>query len=302
MTNIDKGYILPEGDFSADDVELVCHRVWVPNRPEFVRAFWGGLDYYGTWVAWQRDELKRGVVAARLWKLANDITNQHWGTPCNQPLPDEEIDLQCECEGEDCMCNFVFNVYCDGVANGLPDNGDGDGNGDGGPPLPPPTEGFVYLQPDGILVEGLAEPVGLTIDTETVPLSWWIYGSDFEPAANLTFELLAPTYPGTFVGVMLFVATWLVPEQGNAVIRVGGWGDENNFPDSPLPLRLVGSNANSAIWDGIAAGLVDEEGYQNLTGINTAAVDGVVRGDLNNFPGDVNVILSPWYVFAAAFG
>lgn len=64
-----KGYLLPSGDASEDDLE--CCIVFYPARDEYRRALMGSLDYLATWIAWERDSEKRGQDAAASWKLAN---------------------------------------------------------------------------------------------------------------------------------------------------------------------------------------------------------------------------------------
>ncbi len=64
-----KGYLLPSGDASEDDLE--CAIVFYPARDEYRRALMGSLDFLATWLAWERDSGKRGQDAAASWKLAN---------------------------------------------------------------------------------------------------------------------------------------------------------------------------------------------------------------------------------------
>jgi hypothetical protein len=64
-----KGYLLPPGDASEDELE--CCIVFYPKRDEYRRALMGSLDYLATWIAWERDSEKRGQDAAASWKLAN---------------------------------------------------------------------------------------------------------------------------------------------------------------------------------------------------------------------------------------
>jgi hypothetical protein len=64
-----KGYLLPSGDASEDDLE--CCIVFYPARDEYRRALMGSLDFLATWLAWERDSEKRAQDAAASWKLAN---------------------------------------------------------------------------------------------------------------------------------------------------------------------------------------------------------------------------------------
>lgn len=69
-----RGYLLPEGEAYTD--ELGCMLVFYPDRDEYRRALIGSMHHLGTWLAWERDELKRGQDAARAWKDAIDITEE----------------------------------------------------------------------------------------------------------------------------------------------------------------------------------------------------------------------------------
>jgi hypothetical protein len=67
MSDGPHGYLLPD---NPDIQELVCIRVFVPKHTLFIGAFWGAYEYFTKWVAWMRDPLKRGKVAARSWLRA----------------------------------------------------------------------------------------------------------------------------------------------------------------------------------------------------------------------------------------
>ncbi|GAG82343.1 unnamed protein product, partial [marine sediment metagenome] len=45
------GYLLPDGEAFTDEYE--CCMVFVPAKDEYRRAFFGALDYFGTWLAWE---------------------------------------------------------------------------------------------------------------------------------------------------------------------------------------------------------------------------------------------------------
>lgn len=81
----DRGYLLPPGDAYTEDYQ--CAIIFYPNKDEYRRALLGSLDYLGTWLAWERDELKRGKDAAEAWKNATELTREciEMGT-CNDIL------------------------------------------------------------------------------------------------------------------------------------------------------------------------------------------------------------------------
>lgn len=67
-----RGYPLPEGDCYTEDTCPVV--VCIPNKDEYFQAFWSTLHYLATWIAWQRDDDKRGKDAAEAWQYANQQT------------------------------------------------------------------------------------------------------------------------------------------------------------------------------------------------------------------------------------
>lgn len=72
MSKPNVGYLLPEGEAFTDDLE--CFLVFVPDKDEYRRAFFGAYFYFSNWLAWERDADKRGKDAARAWKLAVEST------------------------------------------------------------------------------------------------------------------------------------------------------------------------------------------------------------------------------------
>lgn len=70
--NDSRGYLLPDGEAYTD--ELACVLLFYPDKDEYRRALRGALDYFGVWLAWERDSAKRGKDAARAWKEANEFT------------------------------------------------------------------------------------------------------------------------------------------------------------------------------------------------------------------------------------
>ena len=67
-----RSYRLPAGDVSEGN--LACTIVYYPDRTEYRQALVSSLLYLGSWLAWQRDDDKRGKDAAASWKIANDLT------------------------------------------------------------------------------------------------------------------------------------------------------------------------------------------------------------------------------------
>lgn len=74
MTDKQMGYPLPSGEAYTDD--LACMMLMYPNKPEYRQALFGALDYFATWLAWERDSSKRGKDAARAWREAIEATRE----------------------------------------------------------------------------------------------------------------------------------------------------------------------------------------------------------------------------------
>ncbi len=78
MTRPDGGWILP----AQIDPDRVCVRLYVPNDPDHLAAFWGTLWDLTYWNNWHRDAAKTGTQVAAVWKdvwfqarLLNDLYN-----------------------------------------------------------------------------------------------------------------------------------------------------------------------------------------------------------------------------------
>lgn len=88
LRELDKrGYLLPETINPAGRV-YIC--VPVPDDPNHIRAFLGQLDMLSHWNAWDRDTLKKGTLAAQVWR---DIVTQvrqniDDGASCAPELPE----------------------------------------------------------------------------------------------------------------------------------------------------------------------------------------------------------------------
>jgi len=81
------GYKIPA---VIDPGSARCIRVYVPDDPDYLAAFWGALSYMGRWVAWERDSDKKGKLAAAVWRRWIDISRNQYELlgGCDLPLPD----------------------------------------------------------------------------------------------------------------------------------------------------------------------------------------------------------------------
>lgn len=81
-----EGYRLPAEPDAGGEYYRVC--VSVPRRWEYLVAFFGALEYFEKWIAWERDEAHTGQIAAMVWKTANEITHNEWAQgECNDVEP-----------------------------------------------------------------------------------------------------------------------------------------------------------------------------------------------------------------------
>jgi hypothetical protein len=301
-----RGYLLPDGDAYTD--QTTCIRVYVPNRVEYLRALQGSLDYLGTWLAWERDDLHRGIDAARAWKNANELTNATIDKGCPPELPpgiiiddDGNVSLNMECDEMGC----TINIYCgEGTIIDDGSGGDDDNGGGGGPPIPDPISGLVFVQPSTILVDGQADPAPAIVDTETIPNSWWIYGEDFVLDATLNLSFPVPLMPGNFVGWMLFVGVLtIVPRTDDNIVFSGLTLPDYSWyqNETSLPLRFVSDNGAHAGWTTAVTGLVNEEGYTLIPDCITGTTGGNLVFGGTSGTVDMNIVISPWLVFSDPF-
>jgi len=61
------GYLVPENP-SPDG--FICLKVFIPNDDVYLYAFSGAYQYFGKWLAWERDESHKGALAALAWREA----------------------------------------------------------------------------------------------------------------------------------------------------------------------------------------------------------------------------------------
>jgi len=74
MSNTRQGYLLPLDVANTAPEDLNCILVFYPDDERYLQALIGSISYLATWTAWERDELKRGTIAAQRWKDALDCT------------------------------------------------------------------------------------------------------------------------------------------------------------------------------------------------------------------------------------
>lgn len=75
MSRAEKGYELPT---EVNPGVYQCFRVYVPDDPLYLAAFWAAYEYFTTWIAWERDPEKRGRDAAAVWRDGFEAARTEW--------------------------------------------------------------------------------------------------------------------------------------------------------------------------------------------------------------------------------
>lgn len=130
MKQKQKGYIIPDEPI-ADDCG--CFVVFYPDRPEYLYALKGALQYFETWVAWDKDGTNRASLAASQWKLANQLTRDNMN--CMDGIGDGLVAIAEAIAGRDCCGEGVNPVDVVGTPPDWLGGDDGLGGGSiGNPP------------------------------------------------------------------------------------------------------------------------------------------------------------------------
>lgn len=83
-----KGYIIPD---EPQPDGLYCLKVYIPADDLYLYAFAGAYQFFGKWMAWERDNSQRGKLAAESWRNAIDYTFANGWLNCGDEYPDCEI-------------------------------------------------------------------------------------------------------------------------------------------------------------------------------------------------------------------
>ena len=70
-----RGYIIPS---VMDPEDAVCIRVYVPADQLYIAAFFGALEHFGKWVAWEKDDSHRAKDVAEVWRTWIKKTRDEW--------------------------------------------------------------------------------------------------------------------------------------------------------------------------------------------------------------------------------
>lgn len=71
-----KGYLIPENIIPEG---MRCFCVFIPDDDMYQYAFFGAYEFFGKWIAWERDAAKRGKDAAAAWQAAIEMTRESMG-------------------------------------------------------------------------------------------------------------------------------------------------------------------------------------------------------------------------------
>jgi hypothetical protein len=112
MKKADKGYKLPD-DTSAED--CVCIRAYVPDKPEYIAAFWGSYEYLTAWKAWEKDAAHRGKDAAGVWKPLFQRAREEW--ECSEG----DCGVMDTRQSESTPCVLEKQTECDGTWSAFAD-------------------------------------------------------------------------------------------------------------------------------------------------------------------------------------
>jgi len=75
------GYLIPA---NAQPEELLCLKVYIPKDDYYLYAFSGAYQFFGKWLAWERDTAHRGALAAAAWREAIAYTFENGWLNCGE--------------------------------------------------------------------------------------------------------------------------------------------------------------------------------------------------------------------------
>jgi hypothetical protein len=85
-----KGYLVPD---PIDPGSTRCIRFHVPDDILYIAAFWGAMDFFTKWVAWERGGTK-GKEAAAVWMAAYEQSRTEWESEIGCGVIDLDLRLK----------------------------------------------------------------------------------------------------------------------------------------------------------------------------------------------------------------
>jgi hypothetical protein len=168
--------------------------VYVPDKPEYLRALLGSLAGLAQWVNWERDENQSASKSANLWKLANDRTLETWSYDCSGGC----MSFDCE-EMKDCLIEIAKEISVNVTVN--VDNSCGGGtstvycvNDDGDIIINPPPVTDTPIEPVLPLPPDMTEPPVVDLDDPEPPdgfETWEAYNAKACETANAIYDWYA---------------------------------------------------------------------------------------------------------------
>lgn len=131
-----KSYALPV-TIDPEAYQAIC--VLIPDDTLYLGAFWRAYEYFTRWWAWERDPLRRGNLAAAVWKIGFDQARAQWeaGDRCMMQFllrddPDDPCRVQQSTDGGDTWEHAFSKDDCGGPVLAIPPYpGSGTGDHDG---------------------------------------------------------------------------------------------------------------------------------------------------------------------------
>lgn len=192
-----RGYLIPD---NVQPEGFRCFFVYIPDDDMYQYAFFGAYEFFGAWLAWERDEAKRGQLAAAAWKQAIEMTRDAMG--CESYDYTNAFELIAEAIGR---ISISQTVNCGGGSDSLVCYGT-DGQ---------PTVNLTPYTPDDNVLPPTGDDWPMDTETDEPPVgfdTWEDYDSHACEAANAYYELLVVvlTVLGQVVAIAGDLVEWLL--------------------------------------------------------------------------------------------
>lgn len=136
-------YLIPD---TPNPENKQCLLVFIPDDPLYLYQFMDAYEYFGKWVAWERDEAKRGKVAASSWRDAIECTRSFMAN-CGADLALSLSKIADAIENRPCCDSQTLVNVNTPVTVTIPPNETGqdppyDTTPEGDPNVDPPPDGY----------------------------------------------------------------------------------------------------------------------------------------------------------------
>lgn len=135
-------YLIPQ---NVTPLDYECVTFFVPNDPLYVSQLITAYEHFTKWSSWERDDLKRGMIAAAAWKNAAELSWENGYMPNVQVTNNINVDSPasgcgcCSGGGSSTLNGTTFTVVIDENTNtgDIEVIEDGPYHESSGAPLPP---------------------------------------------------------------------------------------------------------------------------------------------------------------------